>query len=101
MRLSDALALGLGLLSAGIYPLHASVTAGSPLTGEATSDFPAVGRLGTTSSLNGSATAVFDGQFALTARHLLTSAGGITGELRPPADLRFWLSGTEYAVAEV
>lgn len=69
MRPSIELALGLALLSAVACPLHASVTAGSPLTGEPTSSFPAVGRFGTTWNLNGSGTAVFDGNYVLTARH--------------------------------
>ena len=66
-------------------------------------DFLAVGQFGTTSSstINGSATAVFDGWYVLTARHLVTSDLTITGSVRPAAELRFRLNGTDYGCSSV
>ena len=51
--------------------------------------------------MNGSGTAVLDGNYVLTARHLVTTGGGIAGSLRPASDLQFQLGGMNYSAVAV
>ena len=42
-----------------------------------------------------------DGNYVLTARHLVTTGGGITGSLRPASELQFRLDGLNYSAVAV
>jgi hypothetical protein len=80
---------------------RASVTRGSPLNGSTSTDYPSVGLFGDVSGFYGSATAVHDGHWVLTARHCVTTNLSITGSLKAPSQLRFRAGSTTYVATEV
>lgn len=82
---------------AGAQIGHASVTRGEPLNGEPTSAFLAVGEVGVRDGYDGCGTAVFGGQYVLTAAHLVTT----NGQLYPASDVTFRLGGISYAVSSI